>query len=333
NIDNFNSLNDLMNLIKDEPILFEPGTNSRYSNSGYATLGTVIESVTGKSFYNAVKELVLDPLELTDTYYPDFDLVRNDVVKYMRNIDGNIVRTPFRDWPSPAGGEYSTSSDLVKFIQGIFYTDKVLTDESKAIFLNRFDPERDNELDKIIQNERFIPMWAGGAPGVNGMICQFFKRNITITALSNYSPPAAMNIVEQIRQIIETGTYDAPRLPLEEKIYKVLKEEGTDYLENNFSSLTDGYRVRGTKDNILNNLGYNLLGMGKNDHAVDIFSVNTKLFPEVANTFDSLAEAYIIIGNKTKAIENYRKVLDLNPGNPNALQKLEEMGVDELEQK
>jgi cytochrome c-type biogenesis protein CcmH/NrfG len=46
--------------------------------------------------------------------------------------------------------------------------------------------------------------------------------------------------------------------------------------------------------------------------------VNTKLFPEIANTFDSLGEAYLGKGNKELAIENYRKAFKMDPQNKKA---------------
>lgn len=46
------------------------------------------------------------------------------------------------------------------------------------------------------------------------------------------------------------------------------------------------------------------------------------VFPASFNVYDSLAEAYMKKGNKELAIESYRKSLELNPDNVNALEKL-----------
>ena len=48
-------------------------------------------------------------------------------------------------------------------------------------------------------------------------------------------------------------------------------------------------------------------------------------YPESANTYDSLAEAYMIAGDKKQAIENYEKSLALNLENANAEEKLREL--------
>ena len=63
----------------------------------------------------------------------------------------------------------------------------------------------------------------------------------------------------------------------------------------------------------LNNYGYQLLGNGDNDKAIDILKMNTERFPKSANAWDSLGEAYAIKGDKTNAIKNFKKSLSMNP--------------------
>jgi cytochrome c-type biogenesis protein CcmH/NrfG len=48
-------------------------------------------------------------------------------------------------------------------------------------------------------------------------------------------------------------------------------------------------------------------------------------YPESANTYDSLGEAYMIHGDKELAIKNYKKSLGLDSSNKNALEKLEQL--------
>jgi len=78
-----------------------------------------------------------------------------------------------------------------------------------------------------------------------------------------------------------------------------------------------------------NALGYRLLGRGQTDDAVAVFTLNTALFPGSWNAWDSLAEAYMTAGHRAKAIEYYRKSLELNPQNGNATQRLRELEAPE----
>ena len=47
---------DFIPLFADKPLAFEPGTKEQYSNGGYILLGAIIEKVTGKSYYDYVRE-------------------------------------------------------------------------------------------------------------------------------------------------------------------------------------------------------------------------------------------------------------------------------------
>jgi putative intracellular protease/amidase len=82
-------------------------------------------------------------------------------------------------------------------------------------------------------------------------------------------------------------------------------------------------------ESTINLLGYKFL-QDKTDLAVRIFELNTKLFPQSSNTFDSLAEGYIKIGNKKDAIANLKKALELDPANDNAKRVLVKIEGGEL---
>jgi tetratricopeptide (TPR) repeat protein len=61
----------------------------------------------------------------------------------------------------------------------------------------------------------------------------------------------------------------------------------------------------------INQYGYQLLGGGKTDEAIEIFKKNVKDHPDSWNVYDSLAEAYEKKGDKERAVENYRKALNM----------------------
>lgn len=77
-----------------------------------------------------------------------------------------------------------------------------------------------------------------------------------------------------------------------------------------------------------NAIGYGLLGESRYPEAIEVFELNVELFPESANVYDSLAEAYMKSGEKKKAIKFYKKSLELNPDNENAKEKLKELGKE-----
>jgi tetratricopeptide (TPR) repeat protein len=79
-------------------------------------------------------------------------------------------------------------------------------------------------------------------------------------------------------------------------------------------------------ETVINSAGYACLNDQDYRQAIQLFKLNTLLFPESANTFDSLGESYLKAGETEPAIKNYRKSLKLNPENANAREVLESLG-------
>lgn len=79
----------------------------------------------------------------------------------------------------------------------------------------------------------------------------------------------------------------------------------------------------------LNTLGYVLMAADQYEQAILVFKLNTLLYPESGNTFDSLGEAYLNSGNRELATANYLKSLQLDPANENAADILQGMLVSD----
>ena len=89
-------------------------------------------------------------------------------------------------------------------------------------------------------------------------------------------------------------------------------------------------------EQMLNAYGYILLNRKEFDKAVKIFLYTIKLFPKSFNALDSLAEAYLTMGDRENAIEFYTSAVEMNPGDSdyakrvlqNSKTKLKELGVE-----
>lgn len=75
----------------------------------------------------------------------------------------------------------------------------------------------------------------------------------------------------------------------------------------------------------INALGYRMLAAERLDDAVSVFELYVELLPQDYNAYDSLGEAYMMRGDTEKAIVNYERSLELNPGYENAVQMLEKL--------
>jgi tetratricopeptide (TPR) repeat protein len=92
------------------------------------------------------------------------------------------------------------------------------------------------------------------------------------------------------------------------KSYKERKEN----LSNDFS----------VSENRLNNLGYQFLNQNKINEALEVFRLNTVLYPKSANCWDSYAEALLTAGRKQDALLNYQKAYDLDPSSSGRAEKV-----------
>ena len=110
-----------------------------------------------------------------------------------------------------------------------------------------------------------------------------------------------------------------PKKSIVDTLMAVIIDNGIDEALDVYEDLkfyyTDKYNFKETQLNIL---GYQLLQIGMNRDAIEIFKLNVIEFPKSFNVYDSLGEAYMINGSKKLALENYELSLKLNPGNENA---------------
>jgi len=142
---------------------------------------------------------------------------------------------------------------------------------------------------------------------------------------------------------------DASKITDEQRKYysvETLKEQEQKEREMNLSPLNDLYvseksidqlitlikaeHTKGTQstynvsENEINSFGYKLIYENKINDALKIFKLNTQLYPNAWNTYDSYGETLLKVGQKKQALENYNKSLKLNPENKNAKKVLSE---------
>lgn len=75
----------------------------------------------------------------------------------------------------------------------------------------------------------------------------------------------------------------------------------------------------------VNNAGYFLMGQNRLDQAIEVLKANSELHPASANAYDSLGEAFMKKGDKTNALTNYRRALELDPTMQTAVDAIKEL--------
>ncbi len=103
------------------PLRFAPGTEQRYSNSGYMLLGAVIEKVTGQSWDEAMRTRLFAPLGLTDTAYDRRDAIVARRVAGYTLADGQLRNAAAFNMslPKTAGSLRSSAADLMRWMRAL----------------------------------------------------------------------------------------------------------------------------------------------------------------------------------------------------------------------
>ncbi len=135
--------------------------------------------------------------------------------------------------------------------------------------------------------------------------------------------------IERVNMWCHTCHRGRPRpTTLGEELVEVYNAEGMDAALSHYSELKNKFEGKGTLNftgDHFNDLGYAALSQEETDEAIRAFQLNTFLYPEVGNAWDSLAEAYVKSGDREKAIKYFQKALALNPRNENARKMLKEL--------
>ena len=314
---------------------FEPGSQYKYNNSGYFLLGAIIDKVTGKTYEETLKENILDPLNMQNTGYDHHNtILPKRAAGYEKGFDG-FINAPYLDMSLPyaAGAMYSTVEDLYLWDQTL-YTEKLLSKKYKEIMFTPFLSNyaygwgvRKIALEGSKDSLTSIAH-GGGINGFNTLISRLIDDKHLIVLLNNTGGTNLGEMSNGITNILYEKPYDLPKKSIAQVLYKTILENDVEVAIKQYRELkgkqSDSYNF---KENELNMLGYHLLRNKKINEAIEIFKLNVEAYPEAYNTYDSLGEAYMKNGDKELAIKNYKKSLELNPKNTNAvnmLKKLEE---------
>jgi CubicO group peptidase (beta-lactamase class C family) len=312
---------------------FEPGAKWSYNNSGYFLLGAIIERVTGKPYEQVLKENILDPVGMKNTGYDRHDtLIAKRANGYGKTPLG-YRNAPYLDMSIPyaAGSMYSTVEDLYLWDQAL-YTDKLISAKSRELM---FTPTLQNyAYGWVVTKAPLAPSkepvtivtHGGGINGFNTLIVRLVNDKHLVVLLSNVNTPRLDEISRQIGSILYNQPYTLPRRSIAERMLKTVIEKDVQAAIKQYRELKaaqpDAYDWREPE---LNTLGYQLLGMRRIKDAIEILKLNTEIYPQGFNTYDSLGEAYAHNGDKELAIQNYKKSLELNPDNASATEALKKL--------
>jgi CubicO group peptidase (beta-lactamase class C family) len=312
-------------------LLFEPGTKFNYCNTDYYLLGLIIESVSGKSYAEVLKQNILDKTNMHNTGIDSIVAVIPKRAKgYNYGYQGFTNSYPINMATSiyAAGAMYSTVDDLAlwgKAWQGT----ELLSQESKRIF---FTPVINNHAFGLFINKMKDGKTAMGHPGgINGFysfIIQFKEDNICIVLLTNQTLGVGDldNCSTGIYSIVMNQQYKLPKKPVDVVLTEAYFKNGVQQMFLQYQKIKNDSTYNLTKSkSFLNDFGYALLTDGRVKESLTVLKLASEEFPNDANTLDSYAEALKTDGQYAQSIDYYKRILILNPSNKSAQDAIKEL--------
>lgn len=205
------SKEDLLEIIKDQNSVFEPGNQTSYSNSGYVLLGLIIEKATGKSYEEHLNTRIIDKLGLKNTVYGDkIETDKNEAysMSFQNGKWSNFPLESHMSIPFSAGAIVSTPNDLNEFTYALF-NNKLVSTKSLAKM-----KEIKNGLGHGLIS---VPFYEKAAFGHNGKIDNFESSayhfeldDVSISVLANGLTIGFNDILIGVLSIFYNKPFDLP---------------------------------------------------------------------------------------------------------------------------
>jgi CubicO group peptidase (beta-lactamase class C family) len=187
-------------VIGKQDLLFEPGSEERYTNLGYFLLGLIIKSVTGQTYEQVLQQQLLTPLNLVDTGIAHHSSVLSlSASGYQVAKNGGYKKPSYLNLKVFGAGSamYSTVQDLFKWDQALYGTG-FLNAESKKFLFGPIDNFGFHVLNFPLGDGTIEPNSAitnGELHGFSSVMTRFIDDQHTIILLSNN----AINSTEKFR--------------------------------------------------------------------------------------------------------------------------------------
>lgn len=319
------------------PMEFQPGERFSYNQTNYLLLGKIIDKVTGKPFSQLIAgrqfNVIGMPLTARSGFEDTYGIVMGSASLYTNETDSlqhnflYVVPPVLRT----GSGISSTAVELAHWIIGL---QKGELFKSKNTLRTLWKPSVLNNgklngwaLGWVVRN-RADHFAVGGYGGNRSAFFVYPQDDLAVIILTNMAGCQPETFIDQLAgyyipdMLVSNGFGLSPAIkPLHEQLLK----KGF----NQAIAITAELMKRDTSfhlsQNDLNKWGYAFLEEGKIKEALEIFKLNVSLYPEGGNTYDSLAETYMAIGNKDLAIKNYERAFELNPKNTNAVDQLRKL--------
>lgn len=335
-------------IVKTLPMEFSPGEKFSYNQTGYFILGKIITHLSGVHFTKFIEDNQFKPSKLLVTQFGDSnDIIENSAGAYSTiiNNDGHWINdgklhNAYATFPlffRTATGILSSAEDLSKWILAL-QEGKLLKDQKSirelftTIKLNNGDIGGFNKLTNgyalgwptVVRTEHPAVAPVGG---MRSALFVYPQDHLSIVVLTNLQGSNPEWFIDEIAGYYipdmksENGFGLSPNMKM---LYLQTRADGYQNVALVYQKIKKKNKSFKVSEDEINSWGYQMMGRDLKNEALAVFKLNTELFPNSSNVFDSYGEILDALGRKQEAIMNYKKSLLLNPDNTNAANYLKD---------
>lgn len=304
------------------------GSEYEYSNLAVGLLGHILALKANKSYEELLRTTITDPLGMNET---GITLTK----RMKKNLAfGHQQGIQVMNWDLPAlagaGGIRSSAYDMVRFLgANLQLFEHPLTRAMLLAHMPRHDKAGnyriglgwhiiDSPFGDIIVHSGTT----GGYYSFAGFIKETGKGVVVLTNSIESVDDIGLHLLDPNVPLRNVLPHVATRLK------EIIDDDGPSDLITQFDKIKkESWAKFDFSEMGINALGYYYLNRKQFDAAIAVFLLNISEYPKSANVYDSYAEALMEKGEKDQAIIYYKKSLEINPGNENAVMMLSNMGV------
>lgn len=305
--------------LTETPLEFAPGTDTRYTQTNYLVLAALLAAHYGKPYPQIAEERIIRKLHLHQSWLGPAALPAHGVVASYIGKHGRLEEEEDIAWPAYAYGHaglYLTLDDLARFLQALTSGELVGKATLRKLWQPRTLPNG--------QRGWFASGWeygdsggyrqVGHDGGTRDRVRIIFEDSLDsdVHVVAYLTSGSASNVWSRTLVDSAMAAVAPERFPLE-----VLSETLMGYATqaptgNDAHAQASAIRANTTLDDTdleraINNAGYGIRENLGIEPALRVFELNTVLFPDSANAWDSLAEAHAARGDAGKAKTLYDK--------------------------
>lgn len=348
---------DIPAAINNDPNAFRsaPGERWSYSNPGYNLLALVVEKLSKLPFQDYIKQKIFIPAGMAHTYIatPLIDVPDSNrtvgydylnfapwILQRADSLQRNHIELLHLGGLIGESNIFSTTADLLNFDRALYHGKLV----SNASLQEAFTPTRLNNGELatagwkntvgyqglgwlILKDSSFgkVVFHSGGAPGAVTMFIRNITKDQTIIVLNNITHRSTHNTAMSLLYLLNGGEPQTDKISIANEFSRALTKDGLNEAWAIFNTIKSDTAHYYLDEGEMNRTGLGMFYNGYREQGIELLRMNTILFPNSSNIYDSYASVLAALGKKQQAIKMYKKALALNPNSRSAVKALKEL--------